>query len=218
MSAFEGYKQLLIGGLSGNSLVGLNFQSRWSQTDVNLYSQFCSPPQQLFPKTTSHWHPPFPPAPCSRPLFFKIDLVFVVLIRLSLPEGPREQPQRNTAWKDRTHNPCYQGGCHLACRSTNSFNTMGAIIHLNIDFPPKIWSPAFLYQSHLPWLKGFICFKATQWVHTPLPAFWIYKWEGALWESKRASKHCRGKLTQQLQEATRNEPNLLHFHFALWIN
>lgn len=133
MSAFEGYKQLLIGGLSGNSLVGLNFQSRWSQTDVNLYSQFCSPPQQLFPKTTSHWHPPFPPAPCSRPLFFKIDLVFVVLIRLSLPEGPREQPQRNTAWKDRTHNPCYQGGCHLACRSTNSFNTMGAIIHLNID-------------------------------------------------------------------------------------
>lgn len=71
-------------------------------------------------------------------LFFSLNnLVFVVLIRLSLPEGPREQPQQSTAWKDRTHNPCYEGGCHLACRSTNSFNTMGAIVYLNIDFPPQ---------------------------------------------------------------------------------
>lgn len=37
-------------------------------------------------------------------------------------------------WECRSHKPCYQEACHLACRSSNSFDTRGAIVHLNIDF------------------------------------------------------------------------------------
>lgn len=63
----------------------------------------------------------------------QMDLVSVVLIKSSLPWDLKDSPSSH-GWKGRSHSPCYQEACHLACRSTNSFYTRGAIVHLNIDF------------------------------------------------------------------------------------
>lgn len=121
---------------------------------------------------------------------FSLALVFVALIRLSLPQGPREQPQQSTAWKDRLHNPCYQGGCHLACRSTNSFNTMGAIVHLNIDFSPR-YDLLHSYISLALAKRLHLLPDNAKCTHTT-PALYHGR-EGATWGGRESKPTRRGK-------------------------
>lgn len=193
-SSCEGCKHFLIWGLSGNSPVVPHFQCLWSQShNYTALLAFSSPATffsgACFWLLDSSIH--LPAAPLSSTPPFSLALVFVALIRLSLPQGPREQPQQSTAWKDRLHNPCYQGGCHLACRSTNSFNTMGAIVHLNIDFSPR-YDLLHSYISLALAKRLHLLPDNAKCTHTT-PALYLHGREGATWGGRESKPTRRGK-------------------------